>query len=226
MPNSGPLQLFAAGGWVMYPLLAVSLLSITLCAERFLYWFRHGELRTTRSIQRLSGLARRGEWAALREAARTGAVVGKFARLVLADVPGRGDAADGPSSRAPNVDAADVAQAIETIRGEVERFGATLSAIITAAPMLGILGTVTGIIRSFRLLGTQGPISDPSSVASGIAEALVTTALGLIIALVTLFPYSVFRAKADRCLGRLDAFGLSLVARSGGAAVRESETGL
>lgn len=198
----------------MYPLLAVSLLSITLCAERFLYWLRHSEMRMTRSIHRLSGLSKRGEWAALRESARTGVVAGKFARLMLADEE-RAGAGDGPSSRNPDIDLADVAQAIETIRGEVERFGATLSAIITAAPMLGILGTVTGIIRSFRLLGTQGPISDPSSVASGIAEALVTTALGLIIALVTLFPYSVFRAKADRCLGRLDAFGQSLAARSG-----------
>jgi len=222
MPNAGPLQLLAAGGWVMYPLLAVSLLSITLCAERFLYWFRHSELRMTRSIHRLSGLAKRREWAALREAARTRVVVGKFARLMLAD-EARADAVDGPSSRHPDIDLADVAQAIETIRGEVERFGATLSAIITAAPMLGILGTVTGIIRSFRLLGTQGPISDPSSVASGIAEALVTTALGLIIALVTLFPYSVFRAKADRCLGRLDAFGQSLAARSGTSPARPAD---
>lgn len=50
----------------MYPLLAVSLLSITLCAERFLYWLRHREMRMTRSIHRLSGLAKRGEWALLR----------------------------------------------------------------------------------------------------------------------------------------------------------------
>lgn len=222
MPNAGLLQLFAAGGWVMYPLLAVSLLSITLCAERFLYWFRHSEPRMTRSISRLSGLSKRGEWAALREAARTGVVVGKFTRLMLADGE-RADAGKEAASADPDIDLADVAQAIETIRGEVERFGTTLSAIITAAPMLGILGTVTGIIRSFRLLGAQGPVSDPSSVASGIAEALVTTALGLIIALVTLFPYSVFRAKADRCLGRLDAFGQSLAGRSGSAAARGTD---
>ncbi|MDQ7013557.1 MAG: MotA/TolQ/ExbB proton channel family protein [Planctomycetota bacterium] len=220
MPGSAPFQLFAAGGWVMYPLLAVSLLSVTLCAERFFYWFWQGESRTTRAIGRLSGLARRGEWAALREAARTRSVVGKFARLLLDDGGGghrleAGATSEGGPSGVPDIGLADVAQAVETIRGEVERFAATLSAIITAAPMLGILGTVTGIIQSFRLLGTQGPVSDPSAVASGIAEALLTTALGLIIALVTLFPYSVFRAKADRCLGRLDAFGLGLVVRAG-----------
>ncbi len=125
-----------------------------------------------------------------------------------------GATGEGGPSGVPEIGEADVAQAVETIRGEVERFAATLSAIITAAPMLGILGTVTGIIQSFRLLGTQGPVSDPSAVASGIAEALLTTALGLIIALVTLFPYSIFRARADRCLGRLDAFGLGVVARA------------
>ncbi len=192
----------------MYPLLAVSLLSVALCAERFLYWFRQGESRTTRALTRLSGLARRGEWVAMKEAARGRGVVGKFAGLLL-DEGGAG------GGGGPEIGAADVAQAVETIRGEIERFAATLSAIITAAPMLGILGTVTGIIRSFRLLGTQGPVSDPSAVASGIAEALLTTALGLIIALVTLFPYSIFRARADRCLGRLEAFGLGLAARAG-----------
>lgn len=215
MPTTGPLQMLSAAGWVVYPLLAVSLLSLTLCVERFLYWARHGDLRLSRTITRVSEAARRGEWSAAREAARSGTVAGKFARLVMGD-----RASDG--SAGVDIDEADVALAVESVRGEVERFGATLSAIITAAPMLGILGTVTGIIRSFRLLGAEGPVSDPSAVASGIAEALLTTAFGLVIALLTLFPYSIFRSKADRCLGRLEAFGLGLASRSGAASERRS----
>ena len=80
-----------------------------------------------------------------------------------------------------------------------------LSTIITAAPLLGILGTVMGIIQSFRLLGEQAVLTDPSDVAGGIAAALLTTALGLIIALVTLFPYMLFRGWSSRTIGRLEA---------------------
>lgn len=207
MPQAGPIEMFAAGGWVMYPLLALSLLSVTLCLERALFWVRHTDRRMARSIQRISAAARRARWQeASTLAASDPSVVGRFGRTLLG--PGADDAS------APDLDEADVAQALESVRGSTERFGATLSAIITAAPMLGILGTVTGIIRSFRLLGAEGPITDPTAVAAGIGEALLTTAFGLIIALVTLFPYSVFRAKADRCLARLDAFGLALSIRA------------
>jgi len=80
-----------------------------------------------------------------------------------------------------------------------------LSTIITAAPLLGILGTVIGIIRSFNLLGEQRMLTDTRLVATGIAEALLTTALGLVIALVTLFPYMAFRKQADRALGRMES---------------------
>jgi biopolymer transport protein ExbB len=71
--------------------------------------------------------------------------------------------------------------------------------------MLGILGTVTGIIHSFELLGGNQSIIDPNDVSGGIAEALITTAAGLIIALGALFPLMIFRSQADRSLGRFEA---------------------
>jgi biopolymer transport protein ExbB len=94
---------------------------------------------------------------------------------------------------------------MEAQRGRLERYMPTLSTIITAAPMLGILGTVTGIIQSFRLLAPETTTTDPRLVSQGIAEALLTTAAGLIVALVVLFPYNAFRAQIDKTLGRFDA---------------------
>ena len=82
---------------------------------------------------------------------------------------------------------------------------ATLSTIITAAPLLGILGTVIGIIQSFNLLGVQETLTDPRTVSTGIAEALLTTALGLVVALVTLFPYMIFRSHVERSIGRMES---------------------
>ena len=67
-------------------------------------------------------------------------------------------------------------EAVEDERGRLDRFMVTLSTIITAAPLLGILGTVIGIIQSFQLLGTQSTLTDPREVAGGIAAALLTTA--------------------------------------------------
>lgn len=68
-----------------------------------------------------------------------------------------------------------------------------LDTIVTLAPMLGILGTVTGIIASFNLLGSTGT-DDPTGVAAGIAEALITTAAGLVVSIIALIPLNAGRA--------------------------------
>ncbi|MCH2162661.1 MAG: MotA/TolQ/ExbB proton channel family protein, partial [Phycisphaerales bacterium] len=102
----------------------------------------------------------------------------------------------------------DEAQAIadaEDVRPRFDKGLVILSTIITAAPMLGILGTVIGIIQSFELLGGDATISDPRQVSGGIAEALITTACGLVVALMALFPYMIFRGQQERSLGRMES---------------------
>ena len=99
-------------------------------------------------------------------------------------------------------------EAIEAQRYAIERFQGTLSILITAAPMLGILGTVTGIITSFAAIGeVEG--GDPRLVAGGIAQALYTTAFGLAIAVAALFPYAIFKGFADRALTGLELLAAS-----------------
>jgi biopolymer transport protein ExbB len=99
----------------------------------------------------------------------------------------------------------------------------TLSTIITAAPLLGILGTVIGIIRSFNLLGVEDVMTDPRAVSVGIAQALITTALGLVVALVTLFPYMIFRAQSERAVGRLESVIASAQLGAGRASDRDGD---
>jgi len=94
---------------------------------------------------------------------------------------------------------------IESLRPRLERFMPTLSTIITVAPMLGILGTVLGIISSLQLLSDQSLTADPRSVSQGIAEALITTAVGLVIAIITLFPYNALRVQVDRTLSAMES---------------------
>ena len=72
-----------------------------------------------------------------------------------------------------------------------------VSTIITAEPMLGILGTVTGIIRTFSGMSPQAGAVDPFAATAGIGEALITTAAGLAVSLLLLLPYNVIAEKVD-----------------------------
>tara|TARA_R110000782_G_scaffold57258_2_gene119515 strand:- start:8754 stop:9371 length:618 start_codon:yes stop_codon:yes gene_type:complete len=192
------LTIFRAGGWVMYPLLALSVLAVTLVVERSLWWSMN--LGTgKRFALYVADLA--GGSAGLRRAAERArkdrTPLGAIIRILAA-------------SDAPPSDGAALA-AIESLRPPIERSSAALGVIIAAAPMLGILGTVTGIIQSFDLLGNAQSVTDPVGVAGGIAEALYTTAFGLTIALIAVFPHAFFRAKSERMLARLESLAGAVV---------------
>ena len=72
-----------------------------------------------------------------------------------------------------------------------------VSTIITAEPMLGILGTVTGIMQTFGALNGADGVVNPMAATAGIGEALITTAAGLVASLILLFPYNVLDAKVE-----------------------------
>lgn len=96
----------------------------------------------------------------------------------------------------------------------IERGLPLLDTTITAAPMLGILGTVLGIIDSFSRLSQEAG-GDPLAVSGGVAEALITTAAGLVIALGALLPYNWLRGRIDARLADLEREGRRLVSRGG-----------
>lgn len=191
-------EIFERGGWVMWPLLAMSVVSVTLSIERWLFWAgTHGAGRRT-WLERLSDRLRVGDWPAARSLLQKDrSIYGRVGLKLLERTPS--DAA--------------LIELIELERPRIERFSLGLSTIITAAPLVGILGTVLGIIDSFQLLGASGndPIADPSLVAGGIAKALITTAFGLIVSAFTLFPYAMTRASASRCVGRLESLGAAAI---------------
>ena len=192
--RSDMAMLIERGGIVMVPLLVMSIVSLTLIVERSIFWLsihRPGRGRgRVRRIEQLNEALRRGDRDRAGElVARDRSPYGMVARRLLDQ--GAGDAV--------------AVEAVEMQRPKFDRFMVSLSTIITAAPLLGILGTVIGIIRSFNLLGEQQTLSDPRAVSVGIAEALLTTALGLVVALVTLFPYMMFRAQVERALGRVES---------------------
>lgn len=86
------------------------------------------------------------------------------------------------------------------------------STIAQAAPMVGLLGTVSGMIKAFGKLGQEG-MGDPTGLAANISEALVTTATGLVVALPAIFFYSFFRDKLQEMIAQTDDISASLVRR-------------
>ncbi len=190
----GPLQHFLKfmghGGFVMWPLLILSIISVTATVERMLFWLG---LHGAKGIAEYNAVIAR-----LRAADEEGVrALDHHNNNLYADVAG-GLLDEG-------TDDAHALAVVEAQRPRIERFSVLMSAIITGAPMFGILGTVLGIISSFNVLGGEDTLADPRMVSSGISEALIATATGLVVALITLFPYMAFKAQSDRAMGRLEA---------------------
>jgi biopolymer transport protein ExbB len=91
----------------------------------------------------------------------------------------------------------------------MRRFLIVLDTIITVAPLLGIFGTVVGIITSFDILGTSG-VEHPRAVMGGIAQALITTAAGLGIAIFSVFPYNYFTSRMENAVAAIEKYATSL----------------
>lgn len=199
-------DLMDRGGVVMWPLLALSVIAVTLIFERTLFFaVTNGAARRER-IYQLGKLLRAGKYdEARQDAKRDRSVYGQAVSQLLAEDPSESAAVD----------------AIEAQRGRLERFLPMLSTIITAAPMLGILGTVIGIIGAFNELSGSRADLDLSDLGGDIGQALITTAAGITVALLTLLPYNLFRAQADRSLSRLE----SLVAAGLSKPKRDASTG-
>jgi len=85
-----------------------------------------------------------------------------------------------------------------------------LETVVTAAPLMGLLGTITGMMQAFKVIGGAGLVA-PTQVTSGVAQALIATALGLLIALIALFGFNFFSRMQSQALDRMERLGSRLV---------------
>jgi biopolymer transport protein ExbB len=180
----------AKGGLVMIPLLVCSVLSLAVIIERWGYWWRRRDGTVTERALRLVAHAKFEEAA---EIAGTSRAPG--ARVIAAGLELRGHGAT---------------QAMELVAQEelglARRYLPVLDTVITLSPLLGLLGTVTGMIAAFGVLSTSG-MNQPNAITGGVAEALIATAVGLGIAIATLVPYNFFSAKVERAAEAMERCG-------------------
>ena len=177
------LKLFELGGPVMWPILICSVLGFTIACERFFAFSKYNFANYFfRSKQRqIIALTREGKYDEALAVARgsESAICYIFAEAIEHREAGFTETLQAMSQ-----------QTIDRLR----RGFSILDTVITVAPMLGILGTVTGIINTFNVLSATA-IDNPMGATAGIAEALITTAAGLIVAIGCLFPFNYFVAQ-------------------------------
>lgn len=181
---------FLKGGPVMYPLLLCSVISVVIIVERFLFWLLNYFRSNDRRIEQVLVLVKENKKPeALKAAGRS---KDPALRVLLSGLNAPLHAAS------QDMELAAVKQIFH-----MERFLPAMSTLITLTPLLGILGTVIGIIHSFDALGAAA-IVDPRGVTLGVGEALITTAFGLTIAICTLIPYNHFSHKTVQAQSRLE----------------------
>jgi biopolymer transport protein ExbB len=93
---------------------------------------------------------------------------------------------------------------------DLERFLGMLGTIAAISPLLGLLGTVTGMIRTFKAITVAG-VGNPTAMAGGIAEALITTAAGLLVAIPALVAYRYLRGRVDALVIQMEKESIKLV---------------
>lgn len=190
------LELFRSGGPLMYPLLACSLIMLTVVIERAIFWLMVDYHRRRELVDEVLELSRRGQWETIREK-----VAGSRDYVIRVLISGILHREFSPT------------KAMEAAAGDelkkMRRYMGALDTMITVAPLLGILGTVVGIINSFEMIGSVG-IEAPQAVTAGIAQALITTAAGLSIAIFAVFPYNYFNARVENAARSIEKYATSL----------------
>ena len=179
----------------MYPLLLRSIISLTIIIERTFFWIGISMERNQKLVDEVLMLTRKGNWDLVRQ--KASGSQNYVIRMIVSGI----------LHREYSLIKAMESSAVDEIN-RMQRFMGVLDTMITVAPLMGILGTVMGIITSFDMLGTSG-IENPQAVTGGIAQALITTATGLSISIITVFPYNYFNSRIKRAAGIMEKYATS-----------------
>ncbi len=189
-------ELFQKGGIVMYPLLVCSFCVMTIIIERAIFWVILNKRHNRQLLDEVLEFCRKGDWEGVKERA-TGSK-DYVMRVLVSGILHR---------QFSMTKAMEVGAIHEVVR--MRRGMGFLDTMITVAPLLGILGTVIGIIFSFDMLAQEG-IENPQVVTGGIAQALITTAAGLTIAILAVIPFNYFNAKVEHAIQIIEQYATSL----------------
>lgn len=186
-------EIIAKGGVVMLPLIVCSVVSVTVIIERALFWLRQRKGISAPEFIKLVGAGKEKD--ALDMARKSGS---SLLAMLMAGI----------ENRNPSADIAMESAATEEVI-KMKKYLPAMDTIITLAPLLGLLGTIVGMIQSFGIMSLAG-LGQPHAVTGGVAEALIATAAGLGVAITTLVPYNFFLTKVEKTVEEMEHFATKL----------------
>ena len=179
------LELFRSGGWLMWPILACSVAATAIVVDR-LWALRRRRVLPPELLERVRDWERMARVPPQdMEALRHGSPLGRIIAAGLAN-----------QDRGREIIRESVEEHGRQVVHQLERYLNSLGTIASITPLLGLLGTVIGMIRVFNIITARG-VGDPTILAGGISEALVTTAAGLTVAIPSLMFYRYLRGRVD-----------------------------
>ena len=192
------IEILMRGGWMMAPIVACSIVALTVAIERA---WRFRSLGFGRLADRMIKLAEQEKFSDA---------------LALAEQrpsPTLNVLAAGIVHRGHQPATAMEAQGIREI-SLLKSSLPVLDTVITLGPLLGLLGTIIGMIDSFGIMSESG-LGNPHAVTGGVAEALICTAAGIFVAVVTLIPYNYFLSRVEQETERIEQYATLLLATLG-----------
>jgi len=193
------IEIFNAGGPIMWPLLACSLFALGIILERA-YSLRASRILNPTIVERVTGLAEGGRVDRAIEVCR--ASPGIYTNIVIAGLE--------------SVDKGE-AEAREAVEGAgrhestlLNRYLGALGTVAAVTPLLGLLGTVTGMIEVFQTIAESGG-AQAAQLSSGISTALITTATGLCIAIPTLVAHNIYQERVSGIMTDLERESLRVI---------------
>ena len=192
-------ELIRAGGFLMWPILACSVISLAIIAERF-WSLRESKIAPVNLVANVWQWHKSDQLDAKRiQALRVNSPLGMILAAGLLN-----------RKHSREIMKESIEEVGRLVAHSLERFLNTLGTISSITPLLGLLGTVIGMIKVFTVITSQG-IGDPSVLSEGISEALLTTAAGLSVAIPSLMFYRYFRGKVDDLVVTMEQEALKMV---------------
>ena len=193
------LELVKAGGWLMVPILLCSVIAMAIIAERF-WTLQRKRITPSNLVVQVwqwakSGSLNEDRIRALRKSSPLG-------RILAAGLVNRNSSREIMKESIEDVG--------RHVVHDLDRYLNALGTIASITPLLGLLGTVIGMIKVFAVITTQG-VGDPGVLAGGISEALITTAAGLTVAIPTLMFHRYFRGHVDELVVTMEQEALKMV---------------
>ena len=190
---SAVVALLVKGGPVMIPLAACSVVALAVVLERLWTWRGLACSGDPEAVLERAAGAKWEDACRLGEASRS-----PVARVLAAGIRHRNPAATLAMEASARTEAA-----------RLKRFLPILDTIITLSPLLGLLGTVTGMISAFGVMAESG-MNSPNAITGGVGEALIATATGLGVAIVALVPFNFFNSRVEGMLDTIERYGSRL----------------